>query len=1040
MPGKYFNDTLRAIGLMLLLFVPSFGQQPSPTVAPTPLELGRSIESEIAAAQKQFYTIHLEAGQFAKIEAVPSGCDVTLTFYALDNKASFDIKNDALTDGAEVVVAAVKEPGDYQVRVSLAGRADARGKYSLKIVELRAATEKEFAYSAGRKMMSELEMLMKADSSAENIQLAITKYEQARQLFRTAEAGKFEGVALDSIGNMYARLGNRLKALEFFQLALNKYRSLGIKYLEARVLNSIGRIHSFLGDRQKAIETLLEALAVAKEAKHQMSEALALNGIGSVYYRLGDPERADSYHCAALKIFEELNDKYNQAVTLNYLGNASSSSKNERQAIEHYQRAIALEKTLTGRQPTASYLSNLGTTYFRLGETDKAFEYLHQALSLTRTKGDKINEADFLHKLGNINLALNKNTEAIEALRQSLQIYRSIEDPTRMAETLLALARAESQTGSLSEAQTHIEEALRLIEDFRSRVCMNELRNLFSANLKDYYGFYVELLLQRHRLEPGKGFAAQALQANERARARGLLNLLAESSVNIREGVDRKLLERETELKNLLSARMENLTNVLGIKSQPEQVETLKREVEQLRVEYEHIQAQIRQHSPRYAALTQPKILNLPEIQREVLDTDTVLLEYALGDTRSFLWVVANDSFEVVELPKRTEVERLARLVYENLTARNKPVKFETTEERDVRIAQADADFSENIESLSLMILAPAAKFIQHKRLLIVADGILQYVPFAALKIESSELTKGEGHKPRGKFLVETNEIVNLPSASFLATQRRELKGRVPAPKTLAILADPVFDNEDERFKVVLARNKLAHKDTALTPVKFGPTLAARTRNRSAGNPDDDERLDFPRLPFTRLEADSIAALLPPEQRKKVLDFAANRQTALNSELGHYRFVHFATHSFINNDNPELSGIVLSLIDEQGKEQNGILRVNDIFNLKLPAELVVLSGCRTGLGKEIKGEGLVGLTRGFMYAGARRVTVSLWDVNDEATAQLMTRFYRGLLGKEKLSPSAALRRAQISLLQEDLWQHPYYWASFVLHGEPLSVY
>lgn len=172
------------------------------------------------------------------------------------------------------------------------------------------------------------------------------------------------------------------------------------------------------------------------------------------------------------------------------------------------------------------------------------------------------------------------------------------------------------------------------------------------------------------------------------------------------------------------------------------------------------------------------------------------------------------------------------------------------------------------------------------------------------------------------------------------------------------------------------------------------------------------------------------------DERKTMLDFAANRISATAPELSNYRIVHFATHGFIDDRHPELDAIVLSLFDERGKPQDGFLRVRDVYNLNLPAELVVLSGCRTGLGKEIRGEGIVGLTRGFMYAGAKRVAVSLWDVDDEATADLMAMFYRGMLGERKLSAAAALRQAQIAILKGGAWSNPYYWSAFTLQGEP----
>ena len=182
-------------------------------------------------------------------------------------------------------------------------------------------------------------------------------------------------------------------------------------------------------------------------------------------------------------------------------------------------------------------------------------------------------------------------------------------------------------------------------------------------------------------------------------------------------------------------------------------------------------------------------------------------------------------------------------------------------------------------------------------------------------------------------------------------------------------------------------------------------------------------------------EGKKIFDLVPNRQGKLVLDFAANRANAMDPEMGNYRFLHFAAHALIDNEHPELSGIALSMVDAKGNPQDGFLRSNQIFNLRLSADLVVLSACRTGLGKNFKGEGVIGLTRGFMYAGAPRVVASLWEIEDKPTSELMVRFYRHMLGPEKLSPAAGLRRAQLELREDARWQAPYYWAGFILQGE-----
>jgi CHAT domain-containing protein len=401
-----------------------------------------------------------------------------------------------------------------------------------------------------------------------------------------------------------------------------------------------------------------------------------------------------------------------------------------------------------------------------------------------------------------------------------------------------------------------------------------------------------------------------------------------------------------------------------------------------------------------------------------VLDEDTLMLEYALGEDRSYLWAVTPTSIKSYQLPKRAEIEAAARRVYALL------------------IAKADALYPEALTTLSQMLLNPVADQLSRKRLLIVTEGALQYVQFGALPVPSVQgsvvRAQGTGGTKTKSLqpLVVNHEIVSLPSASVLAVLRRELGGRKSAPKTLAVLADPVFDKDDQRVRSSvkgqqidgrIGRDKETDKKTPL------PSDVERSTRELGLN-------GFDRLALSRGEADSITALAFRGQPLKALDFAANRATATDAKLDQYKIVHFATHSLINNQHPELSGIVLSLVDEYGQQQDGFLRLYEIYNLKLGADLVVLSACQTALGKEIKGEGLVGLTRGFMYAGAPRVVASLWKVSDRATAELMERFYQKML-KEGMRPAAALRAAQVSMLKEKQWEPAYYWAGFVLQGE-----
>src|SRR5262249_2367779 len=312
----------------------------------------------------------------------------------------------------------------------------------------------------------------------------------------------------------------------------------------------------------------------------------------------------------------------------------------------------------------------------------------------------------------------------------------------------------------------------------------------------------------------------------------------------------------------------------------------------------------------------------------------------------------------------------------------------------------------------------------------IVSDGALQYISFAALPKPGRSRATGS-NRP----LALDHEIINLPSASTLAVLRREQAGRPLAPKTAVVLADPVFEPTDLRVKRATTTGDTARSNPDVADVS--PAQSQMTRSLDDVEMMRGEQLSIPRLPFSQSEAEVIKRLVPEDMRKLAMGFEVDYATATAPELENYRIVHFATHSLLNSKHPELSGVLLSLVDKDGQPlKRGILNLGEIYNLKLPAEIVVLSACRTALGKEIKGEGLVGLTRGFMYAGAARVMASLWKADDEATAGLMKLMYEGMLGRQRLRPAEALRRAQIQMWRSrSNWSFPYYWAAFTLQGE-----
>jgi CHAT domain-containing protein/predicted negative regulator of RcsB-dependent stress response len=900
----------------------------------------------------------------------------------------------------------------------------------------------------------------------------LEKFNEALQIFRAVGARRDEAIALSNIGAMHWSLREMQKAVEKYDEALPLSRALGDRVLEATIITNIGLVYSSLGETQKALEKFNEALLMRRAVGDRIGEATALGNIGASYWELGETQKALEKHNETLLIRRAIGDRGGEAIALSSIGTVYRSLGESQKALEKLNEALSLLRAVGDRSWEAVTLTNIGALYRSLGESQKALEKHNEALPIYQAAGDRTGEAVTLGSIGMVysllgeaRKALEKHNEALPILRaigdrrmeaftlnnigavygslgetqkalenynEALLLRRAIADPNGEADTLLGIARVEQKRGNLTQARQLIEQAVGLIESLRTNISRQELRASYFASRQDVYRSYIDILMQMHKQNPAAAFDAAAFAVSERARARSLLDLLKESRADIRQGVDSSLLERERSLRRRINAKAAAQVSLLNGKHTPAQADAAAKEIASITDEYEELRAQIRARSPRYAALTEPQPLGLAEIQQQVLDPDTLLLEYSLGDDASYLFVVSQTSITSHGLPKRAEIEEEARRVRGLLTA-PQPQPGDTEAKHQARVKEARASYWTRAAELSRMLLGPVASQLGRKRLVIVADGALQYIPFAALPAPSPGNDEGRNSRAEPQPLLVGHEIVSLPSASTLATLRRETAGRKPAEKSLAVLADPVFTGDDTRIRRDVgkagAKGKAKSADSDETDVAF---LQMTRSGRETGVTGAEG--GFGRLLSTRREAAAISALLPERERLRALDFEASRTTALRPELGEYRIVHFATHGLLNNVHPELSGIVLSLVDEAGRPQDGFLRLQDIYNLKLSAELVTLSACQTGLGKEVKGEGLIGLTRGFMYAGAPRVVASLWKVDDLATAELMKLFYQRML-KDGLPAGAALRAAQLELSRQKRWASPYFWAGFVLHGE-----
>ena len=823
-------------------------------------------------------------------------------------------------------------------------------------------------------------------------------YDQAIPALHANKDQSQEATALVGRALLLEGWGQMDKATADLVAAQDLFHAAGNRLMEATMLIRLGILRYESGENEKALNSYRQALQVAQSTSDSQLQAAALNGIGSIYLVLGDDTQALRYSDEASQLMPINGSQPADPDVLFRLGVTYTSLKQTQKAMDSFSRAVELYDAKGDLLGKARALHALAGMYDIGREYKQALALYEQALKIRQSTPDRRSIAESLTAVGTMYAVLGQPDRALDDYRQALEIYRSVHDRMGESRALFWMAKTEQVTGHLEAAQSHIEAALAIAESQRSSIASPELRTTYLSTAQHAYELYVDILMQLHKRYPGRGYDAKAFEAHEAAKARGLLDLLTEAKIDFRKGVDPELLQREIQFRQRLEQEQSAEIRLLAAGETGDKLVALQKELEGVRTEYQQVEAQIRSHSPRYAALTQPRALSLASIQKQVLDPGTILLEYALGEPQSYLWAVTSTSLHSYELPQRSDIEKPALRLYRTITGRS---------------SGAQDDYQAIARPLSNILLLPVRELITSKRLVIVPDGVLQIVPFAALPLPGME-----PYQP----LILRHELVDAPSASTIALLRLDAEDRRAAPKTIAIFADPVFDKDDIRVD---------------KPKPFGASQTAPVSSASTEGdlPIPSGNLGLERLASSRLEAESILRLVPPSSRLLALDFDANRSEATSPELSHYRIIHFATHGVVDDAHPELSGIVLSLVDKQGRPEDGFLRLSDLFNLHLNADLVVLSACKTALGREVRGEGLIGLARGFMYAGTPRVVTSLWSVNDQATAAEMERFYSGMLGRSHLRPAAALRQAQVEMWKQQKWHSPFLWAAFVIQGD-----
>jgi CHAT domain-containing protein len=824
---------------------------------------------------------------------------------------------------------------------------------------------------------------------------------------------------LVSLGYTYTELGDAAKALESYNQALAISRSATDRHGEALTLRALGNLQTKLGETQHALELFLQASEILRTIDDRHLKATVLGGLGYVYDTLGEKQRALAYYEQVLSIFKDIGLAWCIAEAHLVIGKVRYSLGDNQPALFDYDTALAIFHSLKMVRREATTLAYIGLVHDSQGDKAGALVYYRRSLALTPAGQDQRYRAYTLNYIARILESFGEERRPLEYYRRALALNRDASDPLGESSTLFNMARFQLGRGNLHEARTLIDAAVRIAEALRANVASQDLRTSYFASIHQFYQLYVDVLMQLHKRQPDQGSDVLAFETSERARARSMLELLVEGRANFGQPSEESLLVRQAELQRALSIQAEKQMQLLGRRHTEVEARSVLREIDQVIAEYDSVRARIRATSP-HAALTQPRPSRLSEMQQMLGDKD-LLLEYSLGEARSYVWAVTRTTITAYELPSEEEIQRETRRLYELFTA-NQMRSGVTFAEHQARLAEARTNLAPQTRRVSEIILGPVGSQLCKRRLLIVGDGTMQYLPFQALVTPA---IPGLRASEEGHLLIEDHEIIYEPSASVLLELQVETAQRKPAPKTIAVFADPVYDREDPRV-----RSTHQTLDDTFAGNYNRLALERTLRDVNLGQTNNQ----IPRLLASRDEAEAIIACVRDKMSFAAVGFQANKPTVLDPNLDQYRILHFATHGVLDSQRPELSGVILSLIDRNGDPQDGFLRLQEVCNLRLNADLVVLSACNTGLGKDVRGEGVVGLTRGFMYAGAASVMSSLWKVDDEATAELIGSFYKYTL-RDGLTPEAALREAQLQLSRKPRWRDPYYWASFVIQGE-----
>jgi CHAT domain-containing protein/Tfp pilus assembly protein PilF len=812
---------------------------------------------------------------------------------------------------------------------------------------------------------------------------SIVAFKTAIELARQIDSKEHELKCLRQMSLCYWEINNFQQFFLLNNQALQIARDLNHKQEEGRCLNNIGLFYLKIDNYSEALKYYDKSLEIAKILEDLDEQANTLSNIGAIYIDIGNYDRALEFFFQALNIDKHLNDYGYISKDLNNIGNIfrrkgilSRSEEDFRAALNYYNESLSIAVRINDKNTEIKVLNNMGTIYSYINENPKALDYLHLAFRKATASKNTEEMSIILTNIGIVYAQMGDYEESTKYYQKAIDLALEIKDGRILWEAYLEIANAYKNQNKLDAATENYKKSISVIENTRSSINLEEYRATFFGTDKriEAYQNIIDSFIRKYKRDRDLKYEVDAFYYFEKAKARAFLDSLEVSKVDLTQGISQKFRSREAELMNEIS---EFYTKLLTPQLTAEQRVELDAKLEEREEQLESLKREIREASPAYANLRYPKNISLSEAQSELLDKETACLAYLLAKENSYAFVITRKDIKIFPLPERQEIQKLVQEYLQSIT--------------DVE----NNDFHLGYELYNILVRPGLNDKI--KKIIIVPDDALYFLPFETL------LTQKKG----SDWLIKSYNIAYVPSLSSL----REL-----------------IDRRSES-KQTPKKDFLAFGDPSFGANEIDP-LSASGKNMPP-NDNSSANPQFYRLKYSGLETEKIAALFKPGRREVFERDQASEEVLKKQDLADFKIIHFATHAIIDDKKPARSAIVLALDQDPGED--GLLQMREVFNLKLNAELVTLSACQTGLGQLIRGEGIEGLSRAFFYAGASSVLLSVWAINDQASYQLLERFYFHLRSSDTIMD--ALRKAKLDLIDSGVLSHPYYWGGFIVTGE-----